>query len=588
MSATHQARGSAAAFPRILCVDDEPAVLESLCDTLHRHFDVWTATSGASGLDQLRAEPLEFAVVISDMRMPVMPGHVFLHEACKLAPDATRMVLTGYADVDAAISAVNDGQLFRFLTKPCSPTDLLASCQAALEQHRLRTAEKVLLEQTLKGSLKALSDVLALANPAAFGRSASVREHAQRLAVALDAGTTWEVEVAAMLAQLGAITLPPATAEKLYSGANLIPREQEMVARVPELTRQILANIPRLEGVLEILDNYPRSYGAMGAGRSLPIGARIVRIAIDYDALEARGYASDVALATLRGRAKAYDPDLLALLETVVGTDTRDVRVTEIPLLALRAGMMLVDDVRSVAGALLIARGHVATEQLVTRLWNLGEGHVREPLLVAEAPPAVWTLRRHDDVACRRSRGGVGCLLGELAPLIELPPDSELLDVRIVEQWWWGWAVGVLLRFVGERLGDLHGGDGIEHGTWRGEWVVVVRDGFDDAVRESPEGEQVRAGRGVGDALRFVLDQVQRQLAALCFVAQPLPVLAVIGDCDELADVVQQSSRNRVLLCGAFGQDRRGDLSDERGVALELVDRESGYPRGCELADRLG
>lgn len=392
MSTTHQGRASAAGLPRILCVDDEPAVLESLSDTLHRHFDVWTATSGAAGLDQLRAEPLEFAVVMSDMRMPVMPGHVFLHEACKLAPDATRMLLTGYADVDAAISAVNDGQLFRFLTKPCSPTDLLASCQAALEQHRLRTAEKVLLEQTLKGSLKALSDVLALANPAAFGRSASVRKHAQRLAAALDAGTTWEVEVAAMLAQLGAITLPPATAEKLYSGANLIPREQEMVARVPELTRQILANIPRLEGVLAILDNYPCPYGAMGAGRSLPIGARIVRIAIDYDALEARGYTSDVALSTLRGRAKAYDPDLLALLERVVGTDTGDVRVTEIPLLALRAGMMLVDDVRGAAGSLLIARGHVATEQLVTRLWNLGEGNVREPLLVAEVPPAVSEL----------------------------------------------------------------------------------------------------------------------------------------------------------------------------------------------------
>ena len=117
----------------------------------------------------------------------------------------------------------------------------------------MRTAEKVLLEQTLKGSLTALSDVLALANPAAFGRTPSVREHARRLAVALDVGTTWEVEVAAMLAQLGAITLPPTTAEKLYRGAKLIPREQQMVARVPELTRQILANIPRLEGVLEIL-----------------------------------------------------------------------------------------------------------------------------------------------------------------------------------------------------------------------------------------------------------------------------------------------------------------------------------------------
>ncbi len=365
-------------------MDDERNILESLCDTLHRHFDVSTATGGEEAVARLRDEPDEFAIVMSDMRMPGMPGHEVLRHARALAPDATRMLLTGYADLDAAISAVNDGQLFRFLMKPCPPSDLIASCQAALEQHRLRTAEKVLLEQTLKGSLKALSDVLALANPAAFGRSSSIRRHAQLMAAALDVAAAWEVEVAAMLAQLGAVTLPPETAEKLYTGAQLTAREHDMVRRVPELTRQILGNIPRLEGVLEILDNYRRSYGVIGAGRSLPIGARILRIAVDYDGLEAQGCASDIAMATLRGRDKAYDPDLLAVLEGFLGTETEIRRVVEIPLLGLRAGMMLADDVRSVNGPLLIARGHVATEQLVTRLWNLAPGFVREPLLVVD------------------------------------------------------------------------------------------------------------------------------------------------------------------------------------------------------------
>lgn len=388
VSMTSHASGSAAGFPRILCVDDEPDILDSLCDILHRTFDVRTATSGAQALVLLSEEPHEFAIVMSDMRMPVMPGHVFLRQAREVAPDATRMLLTGYADLDAAVSAVNDGQLFRFLTKPCPPADLLASCKAALEQHRLRTAEKVLLEQTLKGSLKAISDVLALASPAAFGRGASVRKHAQRLAAALDVPTSWEVEVAAMLAQLGAITLPAETAEKLYTGARMTPREQQMVKRIPEVTRQILANIPRLEGVLEILDNYSRSYGTIGAGRSLPIGARIVRIAIDYDALESYGHPSNVALDTLRGRENAYDPDLLTLLEGLVDADTDTGRVFEIPLLRLRAGMVLADDVRGATGGLLIARGHVATDQLITRLLNLGEGFVREPLLVADVPQA--------------------------------------------------------------------------------------------------------------------------------------------------------------------------------------------------------
>jgi response regulator RpfG family c-di-GMP phosphodiesterase len=385
VSVSPGATGSRRARPRLLCVDDEPHILESLADTLHRQFDVRTATSGAEGLDQLRAEPDEFSVVVSDMRMPVMNGAVFLREARYIAPDATRILLTGYADIDAAIAAVNEGQLFRFLTKPC-PSDLLhATCEAALEQHRLITAEKVLLEQTLKGSVQALSDVLALANPAAFGRSSSIRKRAKQLATALEAEDTWEIEVAALLAQLGAVTLPPETAERVYSGAKLTPRESEMVARIPTVTREILERIPRLEGVIEILNTYPRPYDDRGAGRSLPLGARILKIAIDYDALEAHGTTPSVALSTLRARAQTYDPDLLGVFEKTVGSATDRQRVLEIPLLRLRAGMMLADDVRSVAGPLLIARGHVATEQLITRLWNLQRGSVREPLLVRGA-----------------------------------------------------------------------------------------------------------------------------------------------------------------------------------------------------------
>ncbi len=296
----------------MLCVDDEPHILDSLRDSLRRNFDVRIATSGAEGLALLGSEPDEYAIVLSDMRMPVMSGSVFLREACTVAPDATRVLLTGYADLEAAVSAVNDAQLFRFLTKPCPRDELLAACIAGLEQHRLRTAERALLEQTLKGSVKALAGVLALANPAAFGRSARVREYMGRIARALSIEDAWELEVSALLVHIGAVTLPPHTAEKLYAGADLTPGEQEMVARVPAATRRILEHIPRLEGVIAILDNYQRSYRQLGAGRSLPLGSRLLRIALDYDALESQGTAASVAVAALRGRGQVYDPDLLA------------------------------------------------------------------------------------------------------------------------------------------------------------------------------------------------------------------------------------------------------------------------------------
>ena len=135
--------------PRILCVDDEPQILEALRDTLHRSFDVRTTSSGVEGLERLRTDPQDYALIISDMRMPVMSGSVFLREARRIAPNSTRILLTGYADLDAAVSAVNDPQLFRFLTKPCASEQLLRACAAGLGQYRLQTAERVLLEQTL-------------------------------------------------------------------------------------------------------------------------------------------------------------------------------------------------------------------------------------------------------------------------------------------------------------------------------------------------------------------------------------------------------------------------------------------------------
>lgn len=373
----------AAVKPRVLCVDDEPNVLEGLRDTLRRSFDVRIATSGIEALEKLKHEPDAYAVVVSDMRMPVMDGAAFLREARRWAPDATRMLLTGFADIDAAVSAVNHAQLFRFLTKPCAHTDLLQACTAALVQHRLVTAERVLLEQTLHGSVKALADVLALANPVAFGRAVTIQASVKGLANAIGMQEPWEVEVAAMLAPIGAVTLPASTAEKLYTGAPLSEDEVAMVDRVPAITRGILENIPRLEGVMQILDNYTRPFNDGEGSAAIPIGARMLRIARDHDALLAQGVEPAVALNAMQSRESVYDNHLLQAFAEMAGADA-DMRVREITLGQLRAGMTLADDVRSAAGQLLIAHGHQANEGLIERLRNLADGYIREPLRIFE------------------------------------------------------------------------------------------------------------------------------------------------------------------------------------------------------------
>jgi len=237
---------------RVLCVDDEPRVLEGLALQLRRGYEVSGAPSGEAGLALLASDG-PFAVVLSDMRMPQMDGASFLAQVRRKAPDTVRMLLTGHADMQAAIAAVNEGQIFRFLTKPCPPEQLRHSFEAATEQYRLVTAERVLLEQTLHGSVKALTEILAMTNPAAFGRATRIKKHVGQIANALGLEDRWQVEVAAMLSQLGLITLPDETAEKLHKGQKLSAEEVAMLARVLSVSAELLANIPRLEGVCELL-----------------------------------------------------------------------------------------------------------------------------------------------------------------------------------------------------------------------------------------------------------------------------------------------------------------------------------------------
>jgi response regulator RpfG family c-di-GMP phosphodiesterase len=359
---------------RVLCVDDEPNVLEGLSLHLRRRYAVSTATSGAAALDLLAREP-DTGVVISDMRMPRMDGVALLSRARQVAPDAVRILLTGQADLMSAIGAINEGQLFRFLTKPCPPVALLAAVDAAAEQHRLVTAEKILLEQTLHGSIRMLTDLLSIVSPISFGRATRIRQHVTDVAVKLGLRDRWQVEVAAMLSQVGFVTLPPQTAEKVYYGESLSHGEQEAVSRLPAVAERLLGHIPRMEGVRAILAAWGKPQRPGGpprdAGDELAAtGAQLLRLAVDLDALEAAGHKTPQAVELLRARDGHYDPRLVEALAEVRGGDGPFEDVRELQLSAVQVGMVLAEDVKLPNGVLLLARGFEVTPGLVERVRN--------------------------------------------------------------------------------------------------------------------------------------------------------------------------------------------------------------------------
>jgi len=370
---------------KILFVDDEPNVLEGIRRSLRRNADIETATGGAEGLRAIEAAG-PFAVIVSDMRMPKMSGSEFLARVRETSPQSVRMMLTGQTDIESAMAAVNDGQVFRFLTKPCSSESLWGAIEAGLTQFRLIRAEKELLEQTLAGAVKMLTDILALANPMVFARAERVQRYVQALVQHLAVPESWEIRLAGMLSQIGCVGLPQETLSKLYASEALSEAEQQLFAEHPALAARLLSGIPRLERVaamvaaqgsidVSALPAEPRHW-------NLPtLGATLLHVASEYERLLMGGRRPAQAVEQLR-TTLGYPRPILEALQCLPPVEER-MAIRMVHVRDLVPGMVIDQDLVSTTGARLVAAGQEVTRALLERLRNISAGiGVVEPFRV--------------------------------------------------------------------------------------------------------------------------------------------------------------------------------------------------------------
>ncbi|NNF67175.1 MAG: response regulator, partial [Gammaproteobacteria bacterium] len=353
------------AAKRILFVDDEQAVLDACRRALRKKIKIDTALGPVEALKQIDAAN-DYAVIISDMRMPEMNGAQLLAEVKKRSPSTIRMMLTGNSDQQTAIDAVNEGDIFRFLNKPCPPDKLWGSVEAALEQHRLMMAERDLLENTLQGAIQVLADVLALVNPGAFGRTTRIRDHVVAVAEKLELADLWRFETMATLSQIGCVTVPDVVLKKVIDSHVLSEEEQALYDLHPGVAGDLLERIPRLDEIANAIRHQNASFET---SKDLPMGSRILKAVIDFEKIEAGGSDVTTALAQLRLKTNRYDPAVLDAFETVLGTESeREAREVEVSKLV--DNMMLAVDVNSVQGALVLCKGQQTTEAVRARLIN--------------------------------------------------------------------------------------------------------------------------------------------------------------------------------------------------------------------------
>ena len=381
---------------KILLVDDDLNILSGYQRSLHGQFQLETATGGSQAL-QLITHKGPYAVVVSDMRMPGMDGIQLLSKVKVESPDTVRIMLTGAGDIETAIQAVNEGNIFRFLSKPCDKELMSKTLTAARVQYRLVTAEKELLERTLHGSIQVLTEVLSLVNPAAFGRAMRARRYIHHLAEALHLENAWQFEVAALMSQLGCVTLPPEIIEAVYAGQKLSAEEQAQYDAHPCMAGDLLSRIPRLEPIAWMIkyqtQTPPFDDDVTDREKAdMRTGAEILRLALDFEKLISQGSSRTEAAHRLSRQYKSFSPGVFdALVELDPNAEEGEVRrcwVNE-----LSPGMIVQQDIRTFSGILVVSKGQEVTVPLILRLKNLCDRKALTGDVTVSLPRAAATTR---------------------------------------------------------------------------------------------------------------------------------------------------------------------------------------------------
>ncbi|MBK8318866.1 MAG: response regulator [Betaproteobacteria bacterium] len=412
----------------LLFVDDEPGILSSLRRLFRPHgYRILVAESGALGLAELEKTPVD--LVISDMRMPEMDGATFLKAVRQRWPDTVRILLTGYADVTSTVAAINEGEIYRYVSKPWDDNEIVNTVREALERYRLKqenlrlTALTQSQNEELKGlnasleqkvaertaelrqalsfveqshgelkksfltSVQVFAGLIELRSGPAGSRLAGhgrrVADMARNLAQRLGMGDVevQNIMLAGLLHDVGKMGLPDDLLGKAFN--TLSQDQRALVMKHPVIGQNILIAIDKFKDAAILVRHHHESFDGNGypdrlAGMSIPQGSRILAVVNDYDSLQIgtlvqRPLRPEEALAFIAdNRGKRYDPATVdAFLKLI--SETRKTVPTEVPLrtMHLKPGMVVSRDLPHRDGYLLLAKGSVLTGDIIGQLVKL-------------------------------------------------------------------------------------------------------------------------------------------------------------------------------------------------------------------------
>jgi response regulator RpfG family c-di-GMP phosphodiesterase len=353
----------------VLLVDDEMNILNSHRRTLRNEFDFDIALSGVEALE-LISSGKKYAVIVTDMQMPKMNGLELLQRVKVVSPNTVCMMLTGNSDQKTATNALNIGDIFRFINKPCDRETLISSIKAGIKQYKLIVAEKVLLNKTIKGVINVLTEVLSLVNPDATDNSVIIADYMDRLAKVMKLPDSWGFMPMVQLSQLGCVIFPRETIHNIESGQKISEEERQLFAQHPCLASDLIRQIPRMEKIADNILYQEKCYNGQGipndnvSGTDIPLGARMLKVVIDFTRFEKNEQSIEKALSRLEMQRQFYDPKILSALRTVLNL-TVEVPKIVVKLVDLKIGMIIDSSILTKRGQLVARKGQKVTETLL-------------------------------------------------------------------------------------------------------------------------------------------------------------------------------------------------------------------------------
>ena len=392
----------------VLVVEDEEMNRELLRDLLEgQGHQVTEAENGEQGLQKVKENPPD--VILLDVMMPGMDGF----EVCRrlkadpeTAPIPVLLVtaLTERSDRLTGIEAgAND-----VISKPVDIEDVILRVRNAVYTMRLfrevqenyKRVRKLemekgeLLEKTLHGAVKVLTEILSMVNPSAFGRASRLRSCVGHIATYLDLPGVWEFELAAMLSQIGCVSLPIKFLDKVYDGEPLTDSEYKLFSEHSKISSNLLRSIPRLENIADMIKAQQLPFRRQHKGNNLQaedriaLGGLLLKASLEFDYLLAQNLPAKVLLKRLRQQIGDEVPGILDALEYFEVQMNRKV-VKPLRVNELDRSMILDEDVFATDGLLLVSRGQEVTFPVLARLRNYAQGiGVVQPFRVIVQAPA--------------------------------------------------------------------------------------------------------------------------------------------------------------------------------------------------------